>query len=102
MTELEMIQKKIEHARAEARLYFERQGNLARVLTGGYADGYDVEFPDIDTMHVYARMIVLGRMRSCNAYRLSFGKQLKWVGTSDGMWGMKLADIPVSPMVKDG
>ena len=88
--ELEEIKKQIEEAREHAKKVFVQRGNLALILTKGFSTGYEVEFPDVDMMHVYG--IVVGRRMSSPAiYRLSFGKKLKWVGISSPLG--KPADI---------
>lgn len=88
------LKLKIEMARKYAKQVCEARARLAGVLSGSFATGCEFEFPDPDVMHVY--MCIFGRrMGEPTVYRLSFGRQLKWVGVSHP-WGLKPADIVVA------
>jgi len=89
--EIEVLKSKVKQARTYARFVFKQRGNVARILTGGFGEGYEVVFPDVDTMHVYSLMMG-GRFGDPVTYRLSFGVPLKWVGVSHP-WGVKPSDI---------
>lgn len=72
--------------------------NRARVA--GFISGavgvttFECEFPEPDVMHVYTCMF--GHRPSEPAvYRLSFGRELKWVGVSHP-WGARPADIVIA------
>ena len=86
---------RIKHAQAEGKRICEARGRLAAVVSGlGLTEMVEVDFPDLDVMHVYA--LLFGRRAAAPAvYRLSVGKNLVWVGESHP-WGIKLADIKIS------
>jgi len=92
MDEVETLKAKIAMARKRGKEVHENRAKLAGDISGAFdAIGVEVEFPEPDTMHVYQTM--LGhRASEATTYRLSFGKQLKWVGVSHP-WGVKPADI---------
>lgn len=97
MTDIKVLEERIKTARAHARRVFAKRGVIAGVLSGAVgATGYDVEFPDVDTMHVYATMFG-HQVGEPATYRLSFGKRLRWVGVSHP-WG-KPADIYVEEAI---
>jgi hypothetical protein len=88
------LKLKIERARTYAKQVFRGRALLVNVLSGGFGVGdYEVEFPEPDVMHVYTCLIGR-RMARPTTYRLSFGRQLKWVGTFH-TWGLKPSDIVV-------
>lgn len=93
ITELKM---KLVMAREFAKRVFETRAFTAGALAGvpGLVK-VEVEFPgDADILHVY--QVTFGRRAEEPAvYRLSFGKQLKWVGVSQGL---KLKDIVVGDL----
>ena len=93
--DIRKLKLKIEAARAYAKQVCEARARLAGVLSGAFgATGCEFEFPEPDTMHVY--MCMFGRrMGEPTIYRLSFGRQLKWVGIFHP-WGLKPADIVVA------
>ncbi len=91
---LEQIKADIKRARAHFIKVQEGRANLAGVLAGVYgATGVECEFPEPDIAHAYQCMFN-HRVGDAAVYRLSFGRQLKWVGISHP-WGLKPADIVV-------
>lgn len=85
---------KIETARAHARRVFETRARVAGILGGAPGMvGNEVVFPDPDLMHVYQTMFG-GRVGEPIVFRLSFGRQLKWV-CIEHPWGLKAADVVV-------
>jgi len=94
MSSLDGIRDKIRQARKKGREIQEIRARLAGVMAGapGVVEN-EVVFPEPDIMHVY--MCMFGRrVGEPVVYRLSLGKQLKWVGVSHP-WGLKPADIVV-------
>jgi len=91
---IEEITQKIKTARAHFTQVHTGRTNLAGILSGAYrAIGCDFEFPEPDIAHVYETMFN-HRVGEPTVYRLSFGRELKWIGISHP-WGLKPADIVV-------
>lgn len=94
--ELDRLKEQIAKAREHGEVTFKM-----RVAVAGYVTllgtpgviGVDVEFPDVDLMHVYPTLF---DRRTCGptTFRLSFGKQLRWVCIRHP-WGLKMADVIV-------
>ncbi len=91
---LEQIKDDIKRARAYLIRVQESRVRLAGVLSGAIGvNTVEVEFPEPDT--AYAYLCMFGRRgEEPTTYRLSFGRQLKWVGISHP-WGMRPSDIVV-------
>ena len=90
--EVETIKAQIAKARKRGKEVHENRAKLAGIMSGAFDTvGVEVEFPEPDTMNVYQTMFG-HRASEATTYRLSFGKQLKWVGVSHP-WGVKPADI---------
>lgn len=88
------LKRQIERAREYGRDFFETRAEPVRLLSGTLAVvGSDIEFPDVDLMHVYQTMFGT-RFTKPIIFRLSFGRQLKWVCVKHP-WGLKAADIIV-------
>ncbi len=94
MNDIDLLKQRIEVARAHAQKVFKARARLAGILSGapGVADS-EVEFPSPDLMHLY-QTIFGRRVDEPIVFRLSFGRQLKWVGIKHP-WGLKAADIEV-------
>ena len=90
--DIEEIKRKIKFARACAKRIQEGRALMAGAMAGVMgAITIDLEFPEPDMLHVYQCMFG-HRMGEPTVYRLSFGKQLRWVGISHP-WGIKPADM---------
>jgi hypothetical protein len=95
MDDIDLLKQRIQTARAHAKRIFTARANLAGVLAGAPGMvGTEVTFPDPDLMHVY-QTIFSRRVGEPLVFRLSFGRQLKWVYVSGHPWGMRAADVVV-------
>lgn len=95
---LDRIKAQIKRARQVGREVHKSRAMLAGVMAGAPGIvGTEVMFPEPDIMHAYQCMFGR-RVGEPTTYRLSFGKQLKWVGVSHP-WGLKPADIIVEEEV---
>lgn len=91
---LEQIKSDIKRARAYLIRVQEGRARLAGALSGAIGvNTVEVEFPEPDIAHDY--LCIFGRrVGEPTVYRLSFGRQLKWVGISHP-WGVRPSDIVV-------
>jgi len=92
--EIEILEQRIRTARAYAQKVFKTRAHIAGVLGGAPGlIGYEITFPDPDIVHVH--QLMLGRrVGEPVVFRLSFGRQLKWVCVKHP-WGLKAADVVV-------
>jgi len=94
MDDIETLKRQIKRARSHGISVFEARANLAGFLSGvpGVV-GNDIEFPEPDLMYVYQTLFD-SRAGNPIVFRLSFGRQLKWVCIKHP-WGLKASDIDV-------
>jgi hypothetical protein len=93
--DIELLKRRIATARAHARRIFEGRANLAGILSGAPGiGGAEVEFPDVDLMHVYKTVFDRRIESSRITFRLSVGRQLKWVCV-EHPWELRAADVVV-------
>ena len=91
---IQELRQKIKLARAYFIQTHQRRVKLAGFLSRTIGvNTVEFEFPEPDTAHSFLCMFDR-RMGEPTTYRLSFGRQLKWVGVSHP-WGLKPADIVV-------
>jgi hypothetical protein len=93
--DIDLLKQRIQTARTYARKVFEARANLAGILSGAPGMvGSEVEFPDPDLMHVYQTVFDRRIESSRITFRLSVGRQLKWV-CIEHPWGLRAADVVV-------
>jgi len=92
MDDINLLKQRIQTARMHACKVFAARAHMAGILGGAPGMvGSEITFPDVDLMRVY--QTTFGRRVGGPAmFKLSFGRQLKWVCV-EHPWGRKAADV---------